>query len=35
MDKVLDERELCDLECITNGAFAPLTNYMTQEQYFS
>jgi len=35
MDKILDERELCDLECITNGAFAPLTNYMTQEQYSS
>ena len=34
-DKVLDERELCDLECLSNGSFAPLTTYMTQAQYES
>ena len=33
MTKVLDERELCDLECLSIGAFAPLTTYMTQFQY--
>lgn len=35
MDKILDERELCDLECLTNGSFAPLTSYMTSKQYES
>lgn len=35
MAKVLDERELCDLECLSIGAFAPLTTYMTQAQYES
>lgn len=35
MDKVLDERELCDLECLTNGSFAPLSSYMTRTQYNS
>jgi sulfate adenylyltransferase len=35
MTKILDERELCDLECITIGAFAPLTSYMTRTQYES
>lgn len=34
-DKVLDERELCDLECLSNGSFAPLTTYMTRSQYES
>jgi len=33
--KTLDERELCDLECISIGAFAPLTSYMTKAQYTS
>lgn len=33
MYKVLDERELCDLECIVTGVFAPLTSYMTKGQY--
>ena len=33
MDKVLDERELCDLECLAVGAFQPLSSYMTQQQY--
>lgn len=33
MTKVLDERELCDLECLSIGAFVPLTTYMTQFQY--
>jgi sulfate adenylyltransferase len=33
--KVLDERELCDLECLSIGAFAPLTSFMTQAQYNS
>ena len=31
--KILDERELCDLECLSIGAFAPLNSYMTQKQY--
>jgi sulfate adenylyltransferase len=31
--KILDERELCDLECLLNGSFYPLNNYMTKEQY--
>lgn len=33
MDRILDERELCDLECLTVGAFQPLTSYMTNAQY--
>jgi sulfate adenylyltransferase len=33
MDRVLDERELCDLECLTLGAFQPLASYMTEVQY--
>jgi hypothetical protein len=33
MSKILDERELCDLECIVTGVFAPLTSYMTKAQY--
>ena len=33
MNKILDERELCDLECLSIGAFAPLTSYMTRAQY--
>ncbi len=33
MDRVLDERELCDFECIGTGAFAPLDSYMTRAQY--
>ena len=33
MKKILDERELCDLECLSLGAFKPLTNYMTKQQY--
>lgn len=33
MDKILDERELCDLECLSVDAFAPLKSYMTKAQY--
>ncbi len=33
MNKILDEREKCDLECLFNDSFAPLNNYMTLEQY--
>jgi sulfate adenylyltransferase len=33
VDKTLDERELCDLECLTTGVFAPLSSYMTAAQY--
>jgi len=33
MQKVLDEREICDLECLSIGAFDPLNSYMTKEQY--
>lgn len=31
--RVLDEREMCDFECLRDGAFAPLTSYMTKGQY--
>jgi sulfate adenylyltransferase len=33
MDKILDERELCDLECLRDGVFTPLHKYMTKAQY--
>ena len=33
MKKILDEREKCDLECLLNGSFSPLTRYMTRDQY--
>lgn len=33
MDRILDERELCDLECLVVGAFQPLSSYMTNKQY--
>jgi sulfate adenylyltransferase len=33
MNKTLDEREKCDIECLLNGSFAPLTNYMTKNDY--
>ncbi len=33
MHKILDEREICDLECLSIGAFAPLVSYMSREQY--
>jgi len=33
MDKILDERELCDLECLSINAFQPLNSYMTKDQY--
>ena len=33
MFKVLDEREKCDLECLFNGSFTPLNEYMTLQQY--
>ena len=33
MDKILDERELCDLECLAIKAFVPLYSYMTKNQY--
>lgn len=35
MKKTLDEREKCDLECLLNGTFSPLTSYMTRAQYDS
>ena len=31
--KILDEREKCDLECLLNGTFAPLSNYMSIVEY--
>lgn len=33
MDKILDEREMCDLECLAIEAFAPLQSYMSLAQY--
>ena len=35
MDKILDEREICDLECLSLGTFAPLNTYMSLEQFTS
>ena len=35
MNKILDERELCDLECLSLGAFSPLSTYMTQKEFLS
>lgn len=35
MNRPLDERERCDLECLAVGAFAPLNTYMTRAQYES
>lgn len=29
----LSKRQLCDLECLLNGAFAPLTGFLTQDDY--
>ncbi len=29
----LNRRQLCDLECIMNGAFSPLTGYMARNDY--
>jgi sulfate adenylyltransferase len=31
----LNERQLCDLELLINGAFTPLTGFMTEEEYIS
>jgi len=33
MNRILDDREICDLECLSIGAFAPLKSYMTKCQY--
>jgi ATP sulfurylase len=33
MHKILDERELCDLACLSTDIFKPLKSYMTKEQY--
>jgi sulfate adenylyltransferase len=33
MEKILDERELCDLECLSTGVFNPLSNFMTKAEY--
>jgi hypothetical protein len=30
---VLTPRQLCDIECLLNGAFTPLTGFMTEEEY--
>ena len=35
MLKVLNERELCDYECLVTDIFHPLSTYMTQMQYRS
>lgn len=32
---VLNDRNLCDLELIMNGGFAPLQGFMTEKQYYS
>ncbi|MBU1690860.1 MAG: bifunctional sulfate adenylyltransferase/adenylylsulfate kinase [Gammaproteobacteria bacterium] len=33
MSVVLSQRQLCDLELLINGAFSPLSGFMTQEVY--
>ncbi|KAJ8522474.1 hypothetical protein ONZ45_g988 [Pleurotus djamor] len=35
LDIVLTERQLCDLELITNGGFSPLEGFMNQKDYDS
>jgi sulfate adenylyltransferase len=35
MDKILDEREICDLECLSLNIFYPLQTFMTKSQYDS
>jgi sulfate adenylyltransferase len=32
---ILNDRQLCDLELLMNGSFAPLTGYLNQEDYLS
>ena len=32
---VLNERQVCDLELLLNGAFHPLQGFMTQKEYDS
>lgn len=31
----LTKRQLCDLECILNGAFSPLTGFLNEDDYRS
>ncbi|HKL49637.1 MAG TPA: hypothetical protein VJ908_00605, partial [Wenzhouxiangellaceae bacterium] len=33
MDIALTPRHLCDLELLTNGAFAPLSGFLNQRDY--
>lgn len=35
MSYVLNDRQLCDLELLMDGSFAPLTGYLTQKDYQS
>jgi sulfate adenylyltransferase len=34
-DIILNDRQLCDLELLTNGAFSPLDGFMTRADYES
>jgi sulfate adenylyltransferase len=34
-DITLNDRQLCDLELLSNGAFSPLTGFMTRSDYES
>ncbi|MES0364141.1 MAG: adenylyltransferase, partial [Desulfobacteria bacterium] len=34
-DITLNDRQLCDLELLANGAFSPLTGFMTRSDYES
>jgi len=34
-DLFLTRRQLCDIECLLNGAFSPLTGFMNQADYLS
>ena len=35
MEYILNARQLCDLELLLNGAFAPLNEYMNSKDYLS
>lgn len=34
-DLILNPRQLCDLECIANGSFAPINNFLNKNDYNS
>ena len=34
-DLILNQRQLCDLECIANKSFRPITNFLNKKDYNS